>query len=299
MAFSWGFIIVKSLPYPAAVVGFYRLALGAGVLSTVALIWRVPWPRARGPLIGAGLAFGAHQLLFIAATQRTAIAIVTLIGATQPLLVALISRRTLGERVSRAVYACAVLAVAGVGLVVAGSAGDDSRTLLGDLFAVANVLVFTSYFLLAKRARLSGAPTLTFTAGFLAIALLPVGIAMLLVGPVMPNAPSLALLLLLAMGPGNGHLLINWAHARVSAALSSIVLALVPVLASIWAHLVLGEPYTWYHAAGMSLTLVAIEVGRRAERRSRSAPTSLAGATSASTRAPLAPPEAQKPPRES
>ena len=74
-----------------------------------------------------------------------------------------------------------------------------------------------------------------------------------------------ALIALLALGPGNGHLLMNWAHRVVSASLLTIVLSLVPLLASIWAHLVFGEPYGWLHVAGMLLVVMAIEGGRRAE----------------------------------
>jgi hypothetical protein len=50
-----------------------------------------------------------------------------------------------------------------------------------------------------------------------------------------------------------------------------LLLASIPMLASLWAHLVLGEPYTWLHLAGMGLVLTAIEAGRRLELRRHTA----------------------------
>jgi drug/metabolite transporter (DMT)-like permease len=85
-------------------------------------------------------------------------------------------------------------------------------------------------------------------------------------GPLPATASDWWLVGLLALIPGNGHLLLNWAHPRVSAALSSLMLAAIPLLSSIWARLVYGEPYGPRHVVGMLLVVVAIELGRRAER---------------------------------
>jgi drug/metabolite transporter (DMT)-like permease len=265
MAFSWGFIIIKTLPLPAPVIAAVRLAIGAVVLTAAAAALRVPWPLTRLSVLGAGVAFGAHQLVFILATQLTSVAIVTLVAATQPLMVAMVSYRALGERVSPWLWGCSVVAVAGVSIVVLASAGQVSRSWQGDLLAVLNAVLYTAYFLFAKRARMDGAPTLTFTASFLWVALAVVAPVVLVTGVTVPTAAQLGLLVVLALGPGNGHLLVNWAHRRVTAALSSIVLASIPILSSLWAKLVLGEPFTWQHVAGMTLVVIAIDRARRAE----------------------------------
>lgn len=268
VAFSWGFVLVKHLPLQAGVLASWRLAIGGGVLLVAALLLRVSWPRSVRLIVAAGLAFGVHQLLFILAIQATSIAIVTLLGALQPLLVSLVSRRTVGEPVSRALVCCSLLAVAGVVVVVQANAGDASSSLFGNLLSIANLFAFTAYFLLARRARDAGAPTLTLTAAFMLIALVVVLPFALLRGESFQvTSVELGLLALLALLPGNGHLLVNWAHTRVSAALSSLALAAVPLLAGVWAALVLGEPYGWQHLAGMLLVVAAIEWGRRVERR--------------------------------
>lgn len=271
-AFSWGFILVKVVPLPAAEVGFFRLLWSVAVLGPIAWRLRAAWPRLTLPVVGAGLAFGAHQLLFIEATKHTSVAIVTLVGALQPLLVSLISRKTIGETVPRRLVLSSLLAVVGVGVVVQANLGDPSRSLYGDALSVANLFVFIAYFLFSRKARDQGTHTLTFTTTVFAIALVVVAPFALYgglttAGARMPTFAEGALLLLMAMGPGNGHLLVNWAHTRVSAALSSLVLALVPLLASIWAALVFDEPYGPRHVVGMLLVIAAIEGGRRAEKR--------------------------------
>jgi drug/metabolite transporter (DMT)-like permease len=268
VSFSFGFVIVKAVPLEAAVIAAWRLLIGAAALVVAVLVWRVRWPRAWAMPLLAGVAFGGHQLLYIEATQRTSIAIVTLVGALQPLVVAAASRRTVGERVPPALWGCSAVAVAGVGVVVWASLGQAERSTLGDVLAVANLLVFTGYFLATKRARQQGAPTLTLTAAVLLVALVVVTPLALLGGGRLALEPvELGLIAVLALVPGNGHLLVNWAHERISAALTSLLLAAVPVLASLWAWLLLGEAFGPRHLLGMALVIVASEAGRRVERR--------------------------------
>jgi drug/metabolite transporter (DMT)-like permease len=264
--FSCGFPIVKVLGLPAPTISAIRLIIGVVFLLAVARIARAPWPARWGVSVAAGLFFGFHQLLYIVATQTTSIAIVTLIGALKPLLVTLVSRRAVGEAVPKSFRLWALLALVGVAVVVQASHDDASRSLTGDLLAIVNVLVFTTYFLLAKRARQEGAHTVTFTATTQLVALAVVLPAFFFVGSELPAAGwQWGLIALLALVPGNGHLLVNWAHTRVSAALSVIALSAVPLLASLWAHLIFGEPFGAAHVVGMLIVAVAIEGGRRAE----------------------------------
>lgn len=269
LGFSWGFTLVKVIPLDPASLAAWRLGLGAAGLGSVALAWRMPWPRLRGATLAAGAAFGVHQLLFISAAQLTSVAVVTLIVSIQPLLVALVSRRVVAESVPRALVAWSLVGIGGVALTMLATTGDEVRSLPGDLLAVANLAAFTVYFLAAKRARVEGAPTLTFTATFLGVALAVVAPVAALGGPgaFAVDAPAFGLLVLLAFGPGSGHLLLNWAHPRISAALASLALASVPALASLWAHLVLGEPFGVWHVLGIVLVAAAIAGGHRVERR--------------------------------
>lgn len=274
VGFSTGFPIVKGIDLPAPALGMWRLGIGAAVLGALALRSRVALPVRWWPVIGAGLAFGAHQLVFIEATKLTAIAVVTLVGALQPLLVSLLSRRTVGEPVPRALLGWSALALSGVGLVVLSTAGDESRSLLGDVLAVVNLLAFTAYFLFSKRARVGGTAALSVTVWFMLVALLALTpVALLGGGAVLPpTATDASWLVVLAVIPGNGHLLVNWAHSRVSAALASIVLAGIPVLASLWGRIFYGEPFGVAHVIGLVCVVAAIHGARRVEMRQAPVP---------------------------
>lgn len=268
-AFSFAFIFVKVIGLPPATLGFYKAIIATAVLGVVALVARAPLPKPLGPVLFAGVCFGLHQLIFIAATQKTSVAIVTMIGALKPLIIALISPWAVGERPAPSMKYLALLACAGIGLVVWANYDDPSRSLEGDLLAVLNLGVFTGFFLFAKRARSAGTHTLTLTVSQNLIAALVLAPALLFVTPVFPESSTQWwLLALFALGPGSGHLLVNWAHPRISAALASLILNAVPILASFWAHIFLDEPYGVPHLCGMAAVLLAVELGRRAEAQS-------------------------------
>lgn len=264
--FSWGFIIVKAVALPAPTMAFWRLVIGVSSLLVAMRLLRIPAPRNLRPIVLAGICFGAHQLLYMLAVQRTSIAVVTLVTALQPLIVTAISRRVVGERVPPALALWSLAALAGVGVVVQANWNLAGRTLLGDVLALLNLLCYVGFFLLSKRARGEGAHPVSLTAVAMASSLVVVFPALLFAPRVAPAEWwQWGLLALLALIPGNGHVLVNWAHARISAALASIALSAVPLLASIWAHLVFGEPYGARHVAGMLLVIAAVEGGRRAD----------------------------------
>ena len=266
--FSWGAVIVKALAMSGIGIAFWRVLLSALVLGGAALVLRSRWPRSSRLLIWSGLWFGVNHLCFVGAVLSTSITIVTVTGALQPLLVSLMSRFTLRERTPWVLHLWAVIAVLGVMMVAQASYAHPSRSLIGDLLAVASVITYTGFFLVSKRARLEGASALALTASSQVVGLLIIAPAFAGLGPELPpSAVAWGLLLLLAMGPGNGHLLVNWAHPRVSAALASLTIASGPLLAGIWAHVLFDEPFGLWHVAGMLLVGVAIEAGRRAEAR--------------------------------
>jgi drug/metabolite transporter (DMT)-like permease len=266
MAFSWGFVLVKALALPPATIAGWRLLIGAAALSIAMLVARRASSGPLMPVLGAGLSFGLHQLAFISATHTTSIAVVTLIGALQPLLVALVSRRATGVRVRTALFLWSVVATAGVGLVVFAQPHEQSRSLLGDALAVVNLLLYSAFYLFSKRAREAGWSTLPLTRNTFAISLLVVAPVWLLTPALLPpGGREWGMLFALALLPGNGHLLVNWALPRVSAALGSLVLTAVPLLASLWAHLIFREPYGPRHLIGMALVAAAIEGARRSE----------------------------------
>lgn len=265
-AFSWGFVLAKMVGLPAPTIAFIRLWIGGLGILLVAFALRAPRPISLTPLLAAGVFFAMNQVLYIYASQITSIAIVTLIAALQPLLVGLVSPWAVSERPGGKLLAWSAVAVAGVGLVVWANRHHASQSLAGDAVAVANLCAFTAYFLFTKRARTEGTHTLFVTA-------IPVIVAAILISPTLfiegnfvePSSRQLGLIFLILLGPSNGHLLVNWAHRHISAALSSLVLTTVPLLSSIWAYWIFDEPYGPWQILGTLLVAIAVEAGRRAE----------------------------------
>ncbi len=257
--FSWGFVIVKSVTLPPVWIAAYRLALGATVLSTASALTKTKFPQFSKWVVGAGIFFGLHQILYIEATHRTSIAVVTVLGAAKPLLVAFLGIWLLKERPPKAFYGWAVVAAVGVVLLVAPKLMAAETHWQGDAIALVNLFVLALYYIFVKQCRVSGdAPTLSLTASIQCIGFMTVIVPALVTGFKLPSLTNFGLVALIVVGPANAHLLVNWALKKVNAAVAMLLLGLIPALASLWAYLILGETLTWIQICGMAIVFVAI-----------------------------------------
>jgi uncharacterized membrane protein len=141
--------------------------------------------------------------------------------------------------------------------------GRESRTAntsRGDALAVGSLVAFTGYWLVSKRVIGVSADSEGYTFGVMlvaAVAMTPV--AFLCgdrLGPVRPA--DWFWLALLALVPGSGHLLFNFAHRFVDVSVSSVVSAGNPIIASLLALLVLGEPLDAVQIAGGIVAVLVI-----------------------------------------
>ena len=260
------------------VLGFHRLWIGA--LATLGVCYASGRRLSRRSLrvaLPGGLAFGADIVLFFSALKHTTVANATVVGALQPLLVFLVANRMFGEQVTRQLVRCSVVAIAGVAVVVYGSAGVPVWSIGGDLLAAAALFAWTAYFVASKRAG-DVLPPLEYLTAMLVIATTAVApVALLLGGQLDPGgAGEWAWIALLAIGSGGvGHLLLNWAHGHVELAVMSLLTLAVPVVAVVSAALFLDEPLGWIQALGMVIVLAALAVV--AARTARPVPTTEPG----------------------
>ena len=100
----------------------------------------------------AGVCFGLSFIFAFTSFQETSIVNATLIPALQPVLILFVAARMFGEHRSATNLTFSALALFGVVVVVAGRELDGA-SLEGNVFAVLNLLVFTTYFLMGKRIR--------------------------------------------------------------------------------------------------------------------------------------------------
>ncbi len=241
---------------------FYRLWLGAALLTAIsyALGKRISWSTLRAAWLG-GLLLAGDMAMFYSAVRLTSIVDVSVIGAFQPALVLIAARPLFGERMSRADVGWIVVAMAGVSVAVIGPSAAGHHRVLGDLLALGALLSFSAYWLVSKRAReLTGA--MEYTAGVMIVAALGATPIVLLSGQSLGriHVSDWLWIALLAVVPGSGHLVMNWAHRFVDASISSAISCLAPLVAAVVAIPILGQPLTLLQVGGVLVGLSAIAV---------------------------------------
>jgi drug/metabolite transporter (DMT)-like permease len=243
------------------VLGFHRLWIGTLVTLAVftARGGRVSRSLLRDCAAG-GVAFGLDIVLFFSALKHTTVANATVIGALQPALLLLVVGRLFGERVTVVIVAWTGVAIAGVAVVMYGSAGTPAWSPFGDLLAVGALFAWTGYFVASKQAR-RRRNALEYLTGLLIVAtVVAAPVAIIFGGRFLPpKSTDWGYIAALAVGSGGiGHLLINWAHDHVDLSVMSIMTLAVPVVAVVSAAVFLDEPIVGTQVLGMAVVLLAL-----------------------------------------
>jgi len=261
--FAWGFgpLFVKGIDAPAPTIVFWRVLIGAalaipfaylmgGRLSLRLLVRAFP----------TSVCFGLSFIFGFTSFRETSIVNATLIPALQPVLILLLAARMFGERRTRSELGYATLALFGVVVVVAGASSEGS-SLTGNLFAVGNLLVFTAYFLLAKRARDADVHSWSFLAAvFLGATVVVVPWALLSgddLGAI--HGADWLLMFGLILFPGMvGHGLMTWAHHYVDVTVTSMMTLANPVVSIIGAWIIYSQALEPAQMVGAVVVLVAL-----------------------------------------
>lgn len=159
VALIWGvnYTIVKfgtTLVDPLAYNGV-RVALAAVLLAVIVTIGREPFPPARAiaALLALGvLGNGVYQLLFVEGIARTRASDAALFVAASPAFIAIIGRLRGVERISGRAAVGIALSIAGIVLVVLGTATghEGQSSLFGDVLVLAGSLSWALYTVLLK-----------------------------------------------------------------------------------------------------------------------------------------------------
>jgi drug/metabolite transporter (DMT)-like permease len=112
----------------------------------------------------------------------------------------------------------------------------NGHHLTGNLLAAGSMLAWAGYWLASKHAR-EHVEALGFTATVTVAAAVAVTPVLFIAGqtPAHVKAGAWIWFVLLAVVPGSGHLLLNWAHRFVDVSLSSVIVAANPIVAVIGA----------------------------------------------------------------
>jgi drug/metabolite transporter (DMT)-like permease len=260
---AWGVtgVLIKAIDMDAIALAFWRFLIYAAIFSA--------WVRARGGRIDlgilratmpGGLCLSGDVMLFFIAVKNTNVVNATTIAALQPLILAVVATKLFGERIRPREVAAAMVAIAGVVVIVIESAGTPEWSPGGDLAAVGALFAWSAYWVFAKRSHGNITP-MEYTAGtgwWTAIMALPVGV---LVGHDMsfpPRSEWLAVAGLILLGGMLGHAMMNWAIVRVPLWLGSTLTLLIPVFSSIAAWIFLDESLSMLQLVAMAVVVAAL-----------------------------------------
>lgn len=244
------------LAVPVLWILFFSLKTNTGKISGS------QWPA----LLLAGLAFAGDLAFWHWSIQYTSVANSTLLANLASIFVTLTAWLLWRQRPSGLFVAGLALALAGVALLVRASIGFSPTALLGDGLGVVTALFYAWYLLSVKGIRERGAATLylmAVTTSVTALILLPVALASgeTLLPPTQASWLKLLGLALVSHAAGQG--LIAYALAKLPAAFSSVGLLLQPVMAALFAWVILAEPLGALQIAGGMIVLAGIYLAHR------------------------------------
>ena len=200
-----------------------------------------------------GVLFASSMITGFASVKMTSIANATLITTVQPVLVVFVAPKMFGEKLRPRQILYSVFALVGVLIVVLAAASTSGAHLSGDLLAVANVVIWTSYFVLSKKRRLAGIHSWSFLA-----AVVPYGFIVSHDLGAMTHA-DWGRIVAMSVGPGIvGHGLMTWAQSHVDVTLLSLLGLMSPVISTALAWLILGQNLTLPQTCGAVVVLVSL-----------------------------------------
>ena len=247
---------------------FWRVALAAPLLWPLVFAFRrrgetpVQWKW----LLAAGAAFAGDLAFWHWSIRFTSVANATLLANLAAPFVTAAVWIFWRERPSPTFALGLGAALVGVLMLVSTSLAFSSTALLGDAFGVITALFYAAYILSVKEVRDRGAATLdvmAMTSTLTAVALFPVA---LLSGETLLPATSggwLVLAGLAGISQCAGQGLIAYSLAHLPAAYSSVSLLFQPVMAALFAWLLLSEPLVPLQMLGGLVVLAGIYLAHR------------------------------------
>ncbi len=249
---------------------FWRVALAVPVLWAMCLARQRRRPRrysGKWPLLfAAGAAFAGDLGFWHASIQLTSVANSTLLANLASIFVTLGAWIFLRQRPSGVFLAGLVAALGGVGLLVNTSLSFSTTALAGDALGVVTAVFYAGYIFAVKGLRDRGETTLhlmAVTSTITAVILLPVTLASgdTLLPATMSGWWILIGLALVSHAAGQG--LIAYALAHLPAAFSSVSLLFQPVMAALFAWVLLAEPLVPLQIVGGIVVLFGIYLARK------------------------------------
>ncbi len=251
---------------------FWRVFLALPFLWTWSLAARrgradAGFSAQRGLIIAAGLFFAGDLAVWHWSIVLTSVANSTLLANLAPIFVAFAAWLIFRQRLRGKFLAGLAIALAGMTLLIGGDFQLQGKELIGDALGVVTAMFYAGYQLVVTklRARVATSTIMAWSGLITALVLLPIA---LVSGEQMLPATSMGWVKLIGLAliaQVAGQSLIAYAMAHLPATFSSVGLLFQPVMATLFAWLLLGEAVGMLQLAGGITVLIGIRMVHLAE----------------------------------
>lgn len=249
-------------------VGFLRLATAAPMLLLLSLLVagrRSLVFRRRDLLLILllGIAMALYQVFYFTAVANAGVAIATLVTiCTAPLLVAVLSTVTLGERITPRIGAALAVGIGGTGLLIGfpeNVGAEHSVVLTGVAWAVGAAICYAVFTLCSRALAPGHHPFALIAIGFGAGALILLPFAGAAGRPDLSSTPALSLVLYIGLVPTALAYVFYFRGMRgTTATAASVITLMEPLTATVLAWLLFGERLGAVGFLGALLLLASI-----------------------------------------
>jgi drug/metabolite transporter (DMT)-like permease len=265
VAWSFGGVLAKSVDAPGVVITMWRNWFAAALwFALAAITHQLPTRSEIRQAAPAGVLFGANLALFFSSLKYIPLVNALVVIALTPVIMLIVARKVLGERITAARLGCALLAVSGVVMytVVTPTSGKSAphRPVLGYALVVSAMSLWVVYLVVSKRVR-STMATVPFLSSISLVGAIVVTPVALVLGrnAHAPHGVHWLWIALLAIGPGMmAHGLVAWAQKHVDASVSSVLMQAETIGAAVIAWIVLGERLSPAQMVALAVVLAGL-----------------------------------------
>lgn len=277
IAFSLSSTLVKRAETPGVLVAFWRLTIASLVwnLYLVARGRRVTMAQFRRALV-PGAFFGLNLAIFFAGAINNSVANAALIGSLAPFFIVPIGARLFRERHDRRALLFALVAFAGVGIVLFSGPANGDASLKGNVFGVVAMLLLVGFVVSTRyfRRDMDVSVFMATICPIAAVAVLPLALANGDIAGLTGRGWTYTLILTFLSGVAANGLLV-FAQKSIQIGTISVAQVVQPALAVVWSFLLLGEEIRGGQVVGIGLAVgglaAFVVMNQRVERASAAA----------------------------
>jgi drug/metabolite transporter (DMT)-like permease len=251
---------------------FWRVALALPFLWLWTLLEQrgqpaPPAPPRHGLMVLAGFFFAGDLAVWHWSIVLTTVANATLLANLAPIFVTLAVWLLFGRRPSLLFATGLAAALAGVVMLIGGSFRISGHALVGDVLGVVTAMFYAAYMLTVTRLRSTTSTARIMARSGLVMAAILLPVALVSGEQFLPVTATgwVKLFALALVAQVAGQSLIAYAMAHLRATLTSVGLLLQPVMAALFAWVLLAETLGVVQIAGGILVLIGIRIAHQSE----------------------------------